>query len=433
MKIGIRIEDKYQAERRAAITPEHAARLIKKHGLEIQFLPCQKRIFPNEEYVAAGCIPVDKLSEPNVIFGIKEIPISFLEEKKTYMFFSHTIKGQPYNMPMLKKMVALKCNLLDYERVVDEQNRRLIFFGKFAGLAGMINSLWALGLRMKEQGIHTPFTELKQTHRYSSLEEAKAAIRKVGESIRTNGLPEQIAPLVIGFTGYGNVSKGAQEIADLLPIQEISPAELLTLRSKPANRYQLYKVIFKEVDLYRLKNGGDFVLQHFYDNPTEYEATFEQYIPHLSVLMNCIFWNNKSERLVTKKFLRNSWQNPDFHLTVIGDITCDPNGSIEATHDGTPIEDPIFVYHPETEQPRSGHQGDGILIMAVDILPSELPRESSYVFADALEPFIFDIATCDFSKPFEQLSLPAPIKKALILHNGSFTPEYQYMQSFISE
>lgn len=429
MKIGIRIEDKYASERRAAITPEHAKRLIEKHNLEIQFLPCKKRIFTDEEYIAAGCKPAENLNEPNVIFGVKEIPIDFFEPEKTYIFFSHTIKGQPYNMKMLKKMQELRCNLIDYERVVDENGKRLIFFGKYAGLAGMINSLWSLGLRLKAKGIETPFLQLKQAHQYTSLEEAKAAVKKVGDELRDYPLPAEISPLIIGFTGYGNVSNGAQEIANLLPIKEITPDELLTVRD--GNHHGIYKVIFKEVNMYERKDGTAFDLQHFFKNPGEYFSVFDKFIPHLTVLMNCMFWTKECDRIVTKQWLKANWRRPDCHLLVIGDITCDPDGSIECTHEGTPIEDPIFVYNPDTETPTFGYSGDGILVMAVDILPSELPRESSHVFADALEPFIFDIVTCNYDKPFSELTLPAPIHKALILHKGTLTPDYQYLTEFV--
>ena len=99
----------------------------------------------------------DFIKDCPVIIGVKEMPISFFEENKTYVFFSHVIKGQSYNMPMLKNMMKKKCNLIDYEKVEDELGRRLIFFGRFAGLAGMINSLWSLGIRLKHQGFETPF------------------------------------------------------------------------------------------------------------------------------------------------------------------------------------------------------------------------------------------------------------------------------------
>ena len=430
-KLGIRIEDKYAAERRTAITPEHAKRLIEKHNLEIQFMPCGKRVFKNEEYIAAGCKQVDNLSEPEVIFGVKEIPSDFFEKGKTYVFFSHTIKGQPYNMGMLRKMMDLGCNLIDYERVVDDKNRRLIFFGRFAGLAGMINSLWSLGMRLREKGSETPFTKIKHACEYNSLEEAKAVIAEIGDEIRKNGLPKEISPLVIGFNGYGNVAKGAWEISDLLPVKEITPKELLTLRAGVTDNKTIYKVVFKEEDLYKTKDGSPFELQHFYNNPALYAAQFEQYVPHLDVLVNCIYWNPVSERLLTKKYLKENWKRNDFHLTVIGDITCDPNGSIESTHEGTPIENPVFVYNPDTQQPTYGFKGDGILTMSVDILPSELPRESSLAFADALEPYIYEIVTCDYKAPFAELRLPAPIKRAMILHNGKLTPDYEYIAKYM--
>ena len=123
-----------------------------------------KRVFHDEEFGAAGAELVDKIKTADVILGVKEMPVDFFKEGKTYIFFSHTIKGQPYNMPGLRRMMEKKVNLIDYERIVDEKGRRLIFFGRFAGLAGMVNSLWSLGQRWKEKGYLTPFLELQQTH-----------------------------------------------------------------------------------------------------------------------------------------------------------------------------------------------------------------------------------------------------------------------------
>ena len=82
----------------------------------------------------------------------------------------------------------------------------------------MINSLWSLGQRYRELGIETPFLKIQQTHHYDSLEEAKAVVAEVGEFIKENGVSELISPLTVAVTGYGNVSKGAQEILDLLPV-----------------------------------------------------------------------------------------------------------------------------------------------------------------------------------------------------------------------
>lgn len=432
-KIGIRHEDKYLMERRVAIIPTHAKKLIDEQGLELLVENSPKRIFTHQEFEKAGAKIVDDVREASVIFGVKEMPIDYFEDHKTYIFFSHVIKGQAYNMPMLKKMMEKKVNLIEYEKVADEMGRRLIFFGRFAGLAGMINSLWSLGQRLKVQGVETPFLKIKQSRHYNSLEEAKEVISKVGQEIVEKGLPAELTPLTIGFTGYGNVSQGAQEIASLLPIKEVYPNELLELSNRtdlPNN--VLYKVIFKEEHLSKLKEEkDDFDLADYYAHPEKYVSDFEQYIPHLTILMNCMYWDDRYPRIVTKDYLEKLYTNGNPKLTVIGDVTCDPDGSIECTHKGTEIEDPVFVYDPFTREPQMGFDGNGLLIMAVDILPSELPRESSIAFSNALFKYIKPIATADYTKDFESLELPGPIKRAMILHQGKLTPDYQYISKYL--
>ena len=246
--IGIRHEDKYVMERRTPLTPRHIARLIKDEKLNFIIQRSAKRVFTEKEYLDAGARVEDTLKDCSVILGVKEMPESFFEPEKTYVFFSHVIKGQPYNMPMLRKMMELKCNLIDYERIVDERNKRLIFFGKFAGLAGMINSLWSLGQRLHHYGYNTPFLKIRQACTYDSLAEAKQEISKVGMEIARHGLPTELLPLTIGFTGYGNVSDGAQEIAHLLPLIEISSAELLKLKDrKDLPNNIIYKTITEDI------------------------------------------------------------------------------------------------------------------------------------------------------------------------------------------
>lgn len=431
--IGIRHEDKYLMERRTPITPLHAEKLINDYGLEIHVESSPKRVFTDQEYAGCGATVVRSLKDAGVVFGVKEIPSTAFEKNKTYVFFSHVIKGQPYNMPMLRKMMELGCNLIDYERIVDDQNKRLIFFGKFAGLAGMINSLWSMGQRLKEQGYpDNPFLGVQQSCQYVSLKEAKEAVSAVGRKIAEQGLPEELRPFTIGFTGYGNVSIGAQEIANLLPSKEITPEQLMDLKNRkqlPGNI--IYKVIFREEHLSKRKDGSAFELQDYYLNPGHYENDFEQYIPHLSILMNCMYWDTRYPRIVTKKYLKHLFSQGKPKLTVIGDVTCDPDGSVECTHKGTEIEDPVFVYNPDTGTPEMGFKGHGILVMAVDILPSELPRDASMAFADALFPFVRDIAVADYNMPTADVKLPSAIKKALILHKGKLTPDYEYIQQYL--
>jgi alpha-aminoadipic semialdehyde synthase len=431
--IGIRHEDKYVMERRAPLTPKHVARLIKTKKLDFVVQTSEKRVFTDEEYIKAGAKIARDLKKCSVIFGVKEMPESFFEEDKTYIFFSHVIKGQVYNMPMLKKMMEMKCNLIDYERVVDEQGKRLIFFGRYAGLAGMINSLWSMGLRLKEAGYKTPFAQIKQAHQYSSLAEVREVISAVGQEIAEKGMPEELRPFTVAFTGYGNVSQGAQEILALLPVKEISPEKLLFLkrRSKLPDNL-IYKVIFKEEHLVEpMDVTEEFDLQEYYSSPEKFKSSFEKYIPHIDMLINCIYWDSRYPRLVTKNYLEKLFSEGTPKLKVIGDISCDVNGSIECTEKGTEIEDPIFVYHPDSRTYTMGHKGDGVLLMAVDILPSELPRDSSAGFADVLINYVKAIADCDFNEDFLTLDLPNAIKSALILHRGELTPHYKYLEEHL--
>jgi alpha-aminoadipic semialdehyde synthase len=432
--VGIRHEDKYKMERRSPIVPKHVEYLVKHHNIDVVVQTSDKRVFKDEEFIKSGAKIAKDLKRCPIIFGVKEIPISVLEANKTYIFFSHVIKGQKYNMPMLKKMMELKCNLIEYEKIIDEQGKRLIFFGKYAGLAGMINSFWALGLRMKDYGYISNLLKIKQSHQYHSLKEATEDISAIGQRIAEQGIPQELIPFVIGFTGYGNVSQGAQEICGLLPVKEISPEKLLNLRDrKKLPNNIVYKVIFHEEDLVEHIGGEPFDLHDYYANPQNYRSVFEKYIPHLSLLINCIYWDCRYPRLITKEYLKKSFTKGRPKLSVISDISCDVEGSIECTIKPATIDDPIYVYNPETEKITMGHQGEGMLMMAVDILPAELPRDASNGFGEILANFVKPIADADFEDSFDDLDLPKSIKKGLILHRGELTPDFKYLEEFLEK
>jgi alpha-aminoadipic semialdehyde synthase len=432
--LGIRREDKSKWERRVPVTPPDAAEFQRKDGIPVIVQPSDIRAFTDEEFVEAGVTVQESLSPCPVVVGIKEMPEDFFEPDKTYVFFAHVIKGQPYNMPMLQRMLDLGCTLIDYERVVDEKDRRLIFFGWHAGVAGLIDTLWALGQRLTWEGVSNPFAELRQTHTYHDLAEAKTALGHVRTKIEAEGLPEQVTPLIIGVAGYGNVSRGVQEMLDLLPLVEIQPEEVATLAAGgDYSRKHLYKAVFKEWHLVEPASpGATFELQDYYDHPDKYRGVFEQYLPHLTVLINAIFWTEAYPRPVTKADLQTLFDSPDQpRLHTIGDISCDVEGAIECTVKSTEPGEPIYVYNPLTGETTDGHEGFGVVIMAVDILPAELPREASADFSRILRPFLPAIARCDFSAPFEECDLPPEIKRAVIVYQGQLTPDYEYIQEFL--
>ncbi|MDO9577767.1 MAG: hypothetical protein Q7J16_07775, partial [Candidatus Cloacimonadales bacterium] len=263
MRIGIRREDKNEYEARVPLIPEHIRSLLNQFPVKFYIQPSAIRAFTDSEYRQAGAIVREDLSECDIVFAVKEIPVDFFLPENKYVFFSHTIKGQPYNMPLLKRMVDLKTTLIDYEKIADENGNRLVFFGRFAGIAGMIDSFWALGKRLENEGFKTVFSELKQALNYPGLESIIAAYSEQAKTLSQEGLPETLTPLIFGFTGYGNVSCGAQEIFDLFPHIEIHPEELAEFYQKGKfSKKHLYKVVFKEKHLVKPKNSNsEFNLQ----------------------------------------------------------------------------------------------------------------------------------------------------------------------------
>jgi saccharopine dehydrogenase (NAD+, L-lysine-forming) len=432
--IGVRREDKNEWERRTPLIPTDVKELKEKFAVKTIIQPSRIRIFSDEEYERAGAEVNEDLGEADVVLAIKEIPAHLFQKNKTYVFFSHTIKGQSYNMPMLKRMMELNCNLIDYERVMNEKKVRLIFFGRYAGMAGMIETLHAFGQKLKLQGYSTPLEKIKQAYQYNSLEEAKEEIEKIGEEINEKGLPLALCPLVVGFAGYGNVSRGAQEIFNLLPHKIISAHILEEMyETFSADNFNFYKVVFDEGDMVRSKLG-QFELQDYYNHPEKYESRFENYLPYLSILVNCIYWTNAYPRLVTKEYLKiQTILRSNLTLKVIGDISCDIDGAVEITHKITKPDNPTFTYYADKDQYEDGTQRTGITVMAVDNLPCEFSRESSQEFSAVVKNFVNDLVTADYNGDFEQLELPAPLKNAMILHKGQLTNDYLYMKKFLKQ
>ncbi|MFC2079359.1 bifunctional lysine ketoglutarate reductase /saccharopine dehydrogenase family protein [Candidatus Bipolaricaulota bacterium] len=431
--VGVRREDMYQWERRTPLTPAHIKELAQGTNYRFIIQSSDKRAYSDQEYQDLDLSVAADLKKCPIIIALKEIPVDVLEKDKVYVFFSHVIKGQASNMPMLQRALDLGCTIIDYERIVDDDQRRLIAFGNYAGLAGMIDTLWALGDRLRWEGIANPFERLSQASEFADLAEAKAAIRSVGEAIRTEGLPEAITPLAVGIAGYGNVSKGAQEILDLLPVSEVDASDLLTSHL-PANvSNTILKVVFREEDtVLPLVEGKVFELQELYDHPERYRAAFDRYLPHLTVLVNCIYWEARYPRLITVEAAKALYASGKPKLRVIGDISCDVEGGIEITVKATESDDPVYVYDPKTGSIHSGVEGHGPVMMVVDILPSELPRESSAYFSNILKGFVPEIVTADYSADYGTLNLPASLKRAVICHHGALTPDYQYISKHLT-
>jgi alanine dehydrogenase len=429
--IGIRREDKNKWERRVPLIPGDIETLRARHDLAFVVQPSPIRVYGDEEYVAAGAEVGEDLTRAGIVVAVKEVPLDLLQARTAYLFFSHTVKGQRYNMPLLQRILDVGATLIDYERIVNEQNRRLIFFSLHAGYAGMVETLAALGRRLAAQGRPTPLQEIRPAHSYENLDSMKAHLGAIGARLAAE---DDGAPIIIGMAGYGNVAAGCREMLACLPIREIRVEELpAAAAAARATMGPLVLVTFREEHMVEPRSTeAHFVLQDYYQRPENYRGVFERHLPHLDVLVNSIYWDTPYPRLLTRKWARANWgSGKQPRLQVVGDISCDLEGAIELTTRPTLPDEPCYVAVPDSGELLPGVEGPGPAIMAVDNLPCEVPRESSEYFSRVLSEMIPALARADFRVGFESLLLPPHLKKAVIAHRGALAPDYRYLQEYL--
>jgi alpha-aminoadipic semialdehyde synthase len=227
----------------------------------------------------------------------------------------------------------------------------------------------------------------------------------------------------------------------LLPHQDIFINEVEDV-FKNGNRKKIYALQIDIEDIYRPKKGvknklGEYEKlhkrgkQHFYlEHPEYFESNLDRVLPYVTVIMNCIAWSNKYPRSITKTLTKKLWPTSPT-LKVIGDITCDPNGSIEFSKE-TWIDDPVYIYNPLTESIENGFKGKGIAVMAVTNLPCEFSADASIQFSENLQPFLQRIIKANYKGSLAESNLPEEIKRAVILWKGNFTSKYSNMKKYIS-
>ena len=430
--IGILRETKSKWERRTPILPEDIVDLI--NGLHVSFCiqPSRTRIITDNIFKESGLKVDNNLQHCDILIGIKEVKSEEIINNKVYIFFSHTIKGQSYNMKMLKTILEKGCTLIDYERIADAEGKRFIFFGYHAGIAGAIDTLWAYGRRLESENIPSPFQEINRAYTYTGIKEIEGHIQELASQIKSKGLTVSQRPLIFGITGYGNVAQGVQRILGHLPMKWIRPDQI---RIADDDAHSVYGVVFKEQDMVETVNDQPFNLKEYYEKPEKYRSVFNRYLPYLSILFNASYWDPRYPKHVTRTDIRKLFGNKkgDVKLKVIGDISCDIEGGVECTLKVTDPGNPVYVYHPDTGNAIDGIDGPGPVIMAVDILPAEIPLDSSVYFSSKLKEIIPYLVQANFNVPFQSLMLPPMIKNAVIVHQGKLAPDYHYLEKYLCE
>lgn len=443
--IAIRREDlSKRGEKRVAIVPAMAQIITADAELLVQpYIHPEtgeiKRAYEDKLYAQVGAKISENIASANVIFGLKEIEIKHILPKKTYFIFSHTHKGQTKNRKMLRKFVDQKNTLIDYELMVNVKRQRVITaFTYFAGYAGMIDSLWTLGKRLDLKGINNPFSIIPQSIEKENLGAIKSIIREAGQLISAKGTPKELPPIICCFLGTGKTSTGAQEIFDLLPHESIGIEHLQEILEN-GSRNKVYKLVLDVPDMYILKHDSphsrrafsyDQLFKLYLEEPEHFESNLGMIFPYCTMMMNCIIWSPKYPRLLTRTQTAE-WYKEDQTLAVIGDITCDPEGAIHFSKE-TWIDNPVFIYNPETQTQHMGFEEEGIAVMAVTNLPCEFSADASVQFSENLKPFISGIIHADFDAPSpSEAGLPPEIAGATILWKGEFTAPFAYMQEYL--
>ncbi|KAK9873152.1 hypothetical protein WA026_021385 [Henosepilachna vigintioctopunctata] len=439
--MAIRREDQSIWERRAPFAPSHVRKLVKQ-GIKVIVQPSNRRAYPMQTYLNAGAIVQEDISEASVIFGVKQVPIDQLIPDKTYCLFSHTIKAQESNMPLLDAILEKRIRLIDYEKFVDDKGQRVVAFGKMAGVAGTVNILHGAGLRLLALGHHTPFMHIGPAHNYRNCSMAFQAVRDAGYEIALGLMPKSIGPLTFVFTGSGNVSQGSQEVFQELPHEYIAP-EMLRKAAEHGSLNKVYGCVVRRRDYLERAEGGGFDKAEYEEYPERYISTFSKKIaPYASVIINGIYWAVNSPKLLTipdaKHLLRPAhtpWLPTSVgapalphRMLAICDISADPGGSIEFMNECTTIDNPFCLYDADRNKDTKSFSGPGVLVCSIDNMPTQLPRESTDFFGDLLFPYAQDIIQSNAELPLDKHKFSPFVERAIIASNGQLTPNFEYIQ-----
>ena len=390
-------ERKSPPDKRVVLTPKACAQISAQFPeANIIVETSDIRIFPDQSYQSFGFQVCDDISDAAVLIGVKEVPIAQLIPGKSYFFFSHTIKKQPYNRDLLRAVLEKNIRLYDHETLVNTQGHRIIGFGYYAGVVGAYNGFRAFGL--KQQLFSLP----------------KAVSLPNREALNQQLLAITLPAIKIVLTGKGRVGSGAKEILDFLKIEEVSVDSFLHKHYDHAVYVQL-----DALDYNARTDGKQLGMQDFFDHPENYHSTFMQFAAVADFFIAGHFYAKGAPFL----FSRSEAKDPAFKIKVVADISCDVDGPVATTIRASTIAKPIYGYHPQKEKEVDYRDPDAIAVMAVDNLPCELSMDASEGFA---AQFVKHVIPAFFNGDASGI-----LARALMTEDGQLTPAFSYLQDYV--
>ena len=397
MKFGIITERKNPPDRRVVFSPEALLKLkntFPEAGIKVEHSDI--RVFSDDDYKSLGFEVANDISDCDVFFGVKEVPVEALIPNKKYFFFSHTIKKQPYNRKLLQAILEKNIELYDHETIVDAKHKRLIGFGRYAGIVGAYNAFRAFGIKF----------ELFQLPKAETLNGKDVLVAKLKRTL--------LPPLKIVLTGEGKVGNGAKEILDAMHIKPVSVENFLTKNySEPVYVQIDYLDYNKRID------GKPSSKKDFFTNPKAYISDFERFTKVSDIYIAGHFYANDAPIILTREMLLAS----DCKLKVVADVSCDVNGPIACTLRASTIQDPFYGYYPFENKEVDVFHPAAIVVMAVDNLPCELPKDASEGFG---EMFLEHVIPAFFNGDKDGI-----LERAKMTENGKLTSNFAYLQDYV--
>ena len=383
LKIGILRETKVPVDNRTPLLPEQADYCQREYGVKIVVKSSGIRCACDDDYRAFGIDVVNDVSDCDVLMGVKEVKIDNLIPNKHYMFFSHIAKMQPYNRDLLDAVITKKITLTDYE-YLKENGKRIVAFGYYAGAVGVYNTIRLYGLKTGKFLMEPP-------KEWYSLPALYGNIRMM--------LPK-LKGVRIAVTGDGRAAHGAMDMLDNSGIHSDGDCS--------------YKQLVTE-DL--VTNGQSYDRKHFHEKPSEYTSRFAEYISDFDILVSCHYWDER----FPKYFTRDLMLKRDNRIKVVGDVTCDIDGSMECTIRPSTHAEPFYDYSPVLgKEVPLFEDSNSISVMAVDTLPNALPVESSRSFGEMVMQRVIP----------SLLSDGKIIRNATLVDNGTITKQFEYLKDF---
>lgn len=398
MKFAIIKERKNPPDRRVVFSPERLTEAKQKFpSAQFKVERSDIRVFKDSEYVSEGFEVSEDVSDCEVLIGVKEVPIDELIPHKTYFFFSHTIKKQPYNQKLLQAILEKNIQLYDHETIVRENGARLIGFGRYAGIVGAYNGFRAWGLR------------------FDSWNLPKAGSLSNQQSLVDQLISIEIPTIKILLTGSGKVAGGAQEMLDAMSIPSVSVEDYLSKSFDQA--------VYCKIDVldYNKRKDGSITsdVYDFFNHPENYESDFMRLAKETDFYIAGHFYGDGAPYL----FTRENAKSHDFNIKVVADVSCDIDGPVASTIRASTIANPIYGYNPKTEREVDYKDKYSITVMAVDNLPCELPQDASDGFG---ELFLEHVLPAFFNHDKDGI-----LERARITKNGKLTDRFSYLQDYV--